>query len=234
MKGIYIMGGYPSREGFRECFKEALTAGFDFIEAGIPFNDPTADGPVISRAGSEAIAAGITPAMVMDDIAQFRGSPVKKYVMTYANIIHAYGPAKFSSEARGLLDGVIIADVPNRMAAVMREAGLTVPIVPFATLETRESDIDLINGSEADILYFVGLRGITGAKGDFSSDEITAKVDFLKKRVSKKIVIGFGIKTAADAGEALSLGDGFVVGTEAVARQKDIIEYRRYMRELLE
>lgn len=233
MKGVYIMGGYPSRERFIECCESAIAAGFDFIEAGVPFNDPVADGPVISEAGAKSIAGGTTLSMVMDDLLSFKAIPVKKYVMTYANIIHAFGPANFSVEYGGLLDGVIVADLPNRMASVMKQLQLSVPMVPFATLETRERDLDLINSSTSDIVYFVGLRGITGSAADLNSDEIKAKISMLKAGTSKKIVTGFGIKTRSDAETALSLGHGFVVGTAAVQLQHDIDAYRSYLASLV-
>ena len=233
MKGVYVMGGYPTRERFIECFSDAADAGFDFIEAGIPFNDPVADGPVISGAGEQALSTGITPSMIMDDLLGLKNIPVKKYVMTYANIIYSFGPEEFSEKYGSILDGVIIADLPNRMAPRFERMGLTVPVVPFATLETREEDIELISRSDSEIIYFVGLRGTTGSSGNLKSDEAASKIEMLKRGSSKKIVIGFGIKTRADAETALSLGDGFVVGTEAVSRQENRSAYREYIKSLI-
>jgi tryptophan synthase alpha chain len=157
----------------------------------------------------------------MKDISGIGDGDIKKYIMTYANIIYSYGIESFSTRMNGHVQGIIIPDLPNRMAKLFYDNNFGIPIVPFATLETRESDIELMDSSRSEFIYFVGLRGITGAAADFGTGEFTGKVDLLRKKTSKKIVIGFGIKTAEDAEQALALGDGFVVGTEAVKRQGD-------------
>ncbi|MBN2079823.1 MAG: tryptophan synthase subunit alpha [Spirochaetes bacterium] len=220
MKGIYLVGGYPDRTGFKECCRVIAEKGFDFIEVGIPFNDPIAEGPVIAGAIGDALGAGVTPEGVVEEITLLDiGIPV--YVMTYANIIHSYGIRRFSERMAPHLRGVIIPDLPNRMARRFRKEGFTIPIVPFATLDTRESDIGMLDESESDFVYFVGLRGITGAESDFTSPELAEKARMLRRGTNKKIIIGFGIKTPEDARHATALGDGYVIGTEAVRRQGD-------------
>jgi len=229
MKGIYLTGGYPDRNGFIDCCKMVASSGFDFIEAGIPFNDPIADGPVIAGAIHESIAAGATPGTVMDDIAYIGSLKLKKFVMTYANIIYSYGIRNFSAKMAPVLDGIIIPDLPNRLADLFYDGGLDIPIVPFATLESRETDIDRMNASRSEIIDFIGVRGITGAKSDFSAPELADKIGMIRKRTGKKIIIGFGIKTGADARQAMAIGDGFVVGTEAVRRQKNPAALKEYL-----
>ncbi len=229
MKGIYLTGGYPDRTGFIDCCNIVASSGFDFIEVGIPFNDPIADGPVISKAIHESIAGGTTPGAVMDDIAFLSGLKLKKFVMTYANIIYSYGIKNFSARMAPLLDGVIIPDLPNRMAGLFYDSGFDIPIVPFATLESRESDIEMMNASRSEIIYFIGVRGITGAQSDFNAPELIDTIAMIRKRTGKKIIIGFGIKNGADARQARALGDGYVVGTEAVRRQKDPAALKEYL-----
>jgi tryptophan synthase alpha chain len=233
MRGIYLVAGYPDEKRFMESFRAVDRSGFDFVEIGIPFNDPIADGPVIAGAIHEALACGATPGKVMKDTRSLHDCGIKKYVMTYANVIYSMGPGKFSDEMSGVLSGVIVPDLPNRMARRFYESGLGIPVVPFATLETRETDIDLINGSESGILYFVGVRGITGSAGNLDSPELLDKIKMLRESTSKKIIIGFGIKTKNDADRALEIGDGFVVGTEAVKRQKDPEELEDYLHSLM-
>ena len=220
MKGMYLVGEYPDRATFMECCRVVAASGFDFIEVGIPFNDPITEGPVIAAAIGRALKGGVTPDGVMDAIALLDvGIPL--YVMTYANIIHSRGIGRFSARLAPHLRGVIVPDLPNRMARRFREGGLAIPIVPFATLDTRASDIETMNESESEFVYFVGLRGITGARSDFTSPELVEKARMLRRGIDKKIVIGFGIKTPDDARQAMALGDGFVIGTEAVRRQDD-------------
>jgi tryptophan synthase alpha chain len=229
MKGIYLVGGYPDREGFKRAARVVAECGFDFLEVGIPFNDPVADGPVIAGAALSVIEAGVTPEMIMEDIRSIRDLPLKKYVMTYANIVDAYGLDRFSKESEGLLSGVIIADLPNRMRPALCGSGLSLPVIPFATLETREKDLELLSEAEGDFIYFIGLRGITGARADFRDPDLVAKVREIREACGKPIVIGFGIKDINDVWAALESGDGFVVGTEAVRRQDDPEALREYL-----
>lgn len=229
MRGIYLAGGYPDSSTFTRCFNAVAGAGFEFVEIGIPFNDPIADGPVIARAIHASLAKGTTPDGIMDDICSLPDTGIKKYVMTYANIIYSHGIRKFSERMAGTLAGVIIPDLPNRMTALFYDNGFTIPIVPFATLETRESDIALMNETKSEIIYFIGVRGITGSQSDFTSLELINKIRMIRDNTDKKVIIGFGIKNGNDAQQALSIGDGFVVGTEAVRRQTDPTALKEYL-----
>ena len=229
MRGIYLVAGYPDGQTFKACYQTVVRSGFDFIEVGIPFNDPIADGPVIAEAIHRSLSSGVTPDGVMEDISMLQRGRLRQYVMTYANIIYSYGIQNFSDKMSGKIDGVIMPDVPNRMSDLFYDGGFGIPIVPFATLETRHADIDLMNRSKSDIIYVVGLRGITGSAGNLESRELHRKIRMIKENTDKKIIIGFGIKTRDDARAALQIGDGFVVGTEAVKRQKNPALFKEYL-----
>lgn len=233
MKGIYLVGGYPDRESFVKGLETVMDSGVDFVEVGIPFNDPVADGPVIAEAIMKTADAGVSADSIIEDMERCVRPGIKMYVMTYCHIVFAYGIRKFSERCKGLLSGIILADLPNRMHPFFLDRGLEVPIVPFATLESREEDLAGLGKAGSDFIYFVGLRGITGATADFGSREMKDQVARLRSHTGKKIVIGFGVKTSADAGRALSLGDGFVAGTEAVRRQGNASELRHYLGDLL-
>ncbi len=233
MKGIYLLGDYPDREKFAESFRAVADAGYDFIEVGIPFNDPVADGPVIAAAVNESVKRGVSADDIIDILHDLKNVKIKKYIMTYANIIYSYGIKEFSHRVKDILDGIIIADLPNRMRHHFTDRGFEVPIIPFATLETRDSDIEILKDSAGDFVYFVGIRGVTGSSADLKSEEIISKIETLKKITDKKVIIGFGIKTPADARDAADLADGFVVGTEAVKRQGNPGELKDYLRELI-
>jgi tryptophan synthase alpha chain len=233
MRGIYIVGGYPDREGFKERFVSVADCGYDFIEVGLPFNDPVADGPVIAEAINRSLERGATIDGIIDDVIKLKGIGIKKYIMTYSNIVYSYGISAFSSRLKEYIDGIIIADLPNRMMYRMYDGGFEIPIIPFATLETRISDIELIKRSKGDFIYFVGIRGITGGKADFASRELLEKIKMLRGETDKKIVIGFGIKTADDVKMAMEISDGFVVGTESVRRQESSAEFTGYIKSLM-
>ncbi len=232
MRGIYIVAGYPDRERFKECFESVVRNGFEFIEIGIPFNDPIDDGPVIAQAIHDSLEKGILVDQIIEDIIAFDGKPIKKYIMTYANIIYSYGIKKFSDTLSGHVSGIIIPDLPNRMARFFYDKGFAIPIVPFATLETRESDIKGMNASDSEFIYFVGLRGITGAVADYSAPEFLHAIDMIKKNTTKKVIVGFGIKTREDADNAIRISNGYVVGTEAVRRQNDPAAFDAYLKGL--
>ncbi len=233
MKGIYIVGNYPDKKRFKECFNIVAELGFDFIEVGMPFNDPLADGPVIAKAANDAIDSGVTTEGLIKDLQSLADINIKKYIMTYSNIIYSHGIKPFSDSLKNVLNGMIVADLPNRMAGLFYDNGFELPIVPFATLETRESDIAMMNDSESEIIYFVGVRGITGSQADFSSSELVNKIKMIKEHSNKKVIIGFGIKNHADVQKAMEIADGFVVGTEAVKRQEDPAIFKTYLQELL-
>ncbi len=233
MKGIYIVGGYPSRKEFRDRAALIHSAGFDFIEVGIPFNDPVADGPVITETVGRVLESGITTENILEDIISISHIPIKKYIMTYANIPYAYGYEKFTKKMEHCITGMIIADLPNRMASRLTGMHDTIPLVPFATLETRESDMDCIRDSNSDFVYFVGLRGTTGSRADLTSTEITEKITRVREKTGKKTVVGFGIKSRQDAITALEIADGYVIGTEAVRRQNDREEFRKFLADIV-
>ena len=232
MKGIYVAAGHPTRKDAMEAARTVAEAGFDFIEIGIPYNDPVADGPVIAAALDCAVKNGVTPEDVFDDIDSLSDIGIPVYVMTYSNIILHADPARVTERLRGKVRGFIIADLPNRMGSFLTDRGLGIPIIPFVTPETREKDLAIVAKSTADFIYLIGLRGITGSKADFSSPALLRQIEMIRRVTDKKIVLGFGIRTRDDARQALTIADGFVAGTEAVKRQGDRQELVKFLEEL--
>lgn len=229
MKGIYMMADYPDTETFRREFIFSQNCGLDFVEIGLPFNDPVADGPVIAEAGEEVIKNSYNIMSIMDFVGANKKTNI--YVMTYSNIIYSFGAEQFTKLFGNTVDGVIIADLPNKYHYFFREKGFDVPIIPFATSETSVKNLKnvLIN---QDFIYFVGLKGVTGSKTNLKDPLIRDKINVIKKETEKKVVFGFGIKNAADAAEVMTFADGFVVGTEVVKRQPDINEFEEFVRSL--
>lgn len=230
MRGFYIVGGYPDREKFRECLFAVAEKGFEFIEIGIPFSEPVADGPVISEAIHEAVEKGVDIKEIMSDVREMKVKypEIKAIVMTYANIFTSYGEKAFSEDYEDILDGVIIPDVPLRMQSWMKESGLTIPIVPFVTPVSRVGDIESLKGTDSPFIYYISIMGITGSdkKSSSADNGITAG-----ELTGKPVVTGFGIRTPEDAKKALESTGGFVIGTEAVKRQGNTSEFKRYIGE---
>lgn len=229
MKGIYMMGGYPDMETFCDEFVYSQDCSLDFVEIGLPFNDPVADGPVISEAGEKVIAAGVKTEDILHCVRQHKKTKI--YAMTYSNIIYNYPLRAFNEHFKDVLNGVIIADLPNKYHYFFKEKGFEIPIIPFATLDSNVEELkNVICGQ--DFVYFVGLKGVTGSKANFGDMSAVEKITEIKQQTGSKVVFGFGIKTARDAEKVLKFADGFVVGTEVVKRQPNPAEFKKYVAEL--
>lgn len=228
MKGFYIVGGYPDRDKFRECLFAVAEKGFEFVEIGIPFSEPVADGPVIAGAIHEAVAKKVDIKAIMADVREMKEKypAIKAIVMTYANIFTGYGEKNFTKDFGDILDGVIIPDVPFRMQDWLKERGFDIPIVPFVTPVSRPQDIDALAGTAAPFVYYISIMGITGSdkKSRGADNGIQAG-----KVSGRPVVTGFGIRTPEDAEKALGTTGGFVIGTEAVKRQGDVKVFREYI-----
>lgn len=233
MRGIYLVGQYPDRDTFKKCLNSICDAGYEFVEVGIPFSEPVADGPVIAGAIQKALEGGANAESILEDIknADTKGADV--YIMTYSNIIYAGGIKDFSDKFSPYIKGVIVPDVPNRMHGFFYDRGFEIPMIPFVTPESRDEDIKLVAETKGDFIYFIGIRGITGSSANLESPELKERIEKLREITGKKIVMGFGIKDKEGADSALRLADGFVVGTAAVTKQKDVAEYTKFIKGLI-
>lgn len=227
MKGIYTLGGYPDKDNFLEAVNIVLK-NFDFIEIGLPFSDPVADGPVIAKAINEVI--GRVKIKEIIDIIEKLETKKDIFIMTYSNVIYSYGIKNFSDKLKKVIKGIIIADLPNVMHSFFYSRGFEVPIIPFVTPESRIGDIIEAVKFNPPFIYFIGVRGITGSSSDLDSNEIKDRVKVIKSNTNTPIIIGFGIKSVSDAKKAVSIADGFVIGTEAVKRQTNIKDYEKFLR----
>lgn len=223
--GVYLMGNYPDAERFKEAARLGLER-FDFLEVGVPFSDPVADGPVIARAGEEVLGGGFRLDDLLDSVADIRSTaPAGKkiYFMSYANPVHSPGLARFARMARRAgADGLIVPDVPFVESAPFRDAlaGEGLEYIDFVTPENTPGQIEATARAARGFLYFVSIRGITGS--GFTLDAATrAKIRRARRSSSVPVVLGFGIRSAADARAAVELAGGFIVGTGAVAALGD-------------
>ena len=231
MKGIYMMIGYPDIETFKDEFIFSQNSGLDFVEIGLPFNDPVADGPVISEAGEKVLKNGINTEELMEFIR--RNKKTKIYIMTYSNIIYRFGAENFSKKYKDTLDGVIVADLPNEYHYFFKEKGFEIPTIPFAATDTDVGKLThYLNGQ--DFIYFVGLKGVTGSKADLNNQVNIEKIKEIKEATGYNVIFGFGIKTPDDASAVMKFADGFVVGTEVVKRQTEPEEFKKFVKSLAE
>ncbi len=229
--GIYLVCDYPDKEMFLEAVQLCENFGIDFLEIGIPFSDPTADGDVIERAALEVLERENMNDFY-DALKSVRGIFRKKlYVMTYANVVYANGIEDFARRF-SFIDGVILADVPfresGRFKNVFKRYG--VGFVHFVTPETDFETLDKIKSSANDFIYFISIRGTTG--GEFRLDSDALKRLERLKGSGKDVVVGFGIKTGDDIRKACGYADGVVIGTEAVKRLERG-EFKNFLRDII-
>lgn len=231
MKGFYIMGGYPDLVKFEEVFKYVGDRA-DFVEVGLAYNDPVADGPIIAEAANIVVKAKTKIDDILEIVEKYKKTKI--YIMTYANIFYQYGLREFSQKYGKLINGVIVADLPNRMHGFFYDNGFEIPIIPFVTPESREEDIENLKDSKGDFIYFIGVRGVTGSSVNFMDDELVKKVNYVKRITNKRVIFGFGIKKKNDTEKVMTYADGFVIGTEAVKRQTDTTQFKRYISSIIE
>jgi tryptophan synthase alpha chain len=224
----YLVIGEPNVEESLDCARAALDAGADVLEIGVPFSDPTADGPVIAAAQYRAQQqGGSLPAALEVASALRRHSENPLVIFSYMNPVVAFGEARLPVAAREAgVDGLLLVDLPPEEGAELRAAsareGLAViPLVAPTTGPAREERI-LAAGS--GFVYYVSVAGVTGS-GSAPLAEAGRKAAALRKRAGIPVVVGFGIKTPEQAREVAAAGvDGIVIGTEivrAVVEAKD-------------
>lgn len=208
---------------------DALVAGgADIIELGMPFSDPTADGPVIQAAGLRALAAGMNVAGTLEIAKQFRAKhpAVPLVLMGYYNpILHA-GVGTFCAQAKQAgVDGVIVVDLPPEeeleLTAPLAAAGISlVRLIAPTSLETR---LPLLVKAASGYIYYIAIAGITGAKGADAA-EVAQAVAKIRAATNLPVCVGFGIKTAQDAAQLKPFVDGVVVGSALVQRLREVVD----------
>ena len=214
----FITCGDPSLELTEELVYAMEQAGADLIELGIPFSDPTAEGPVIQEANVRALSGGVTTDLIFSMVRKIRrNSQIPLVFMTYANVVFSYGTKKFLAEAaKAGVDGLILPDVPfeekGEFDGPCREAGLDLISLIAPTSKGRIRKI----AKEADgFIYCVSSLGVTGVRGEITTD-IGSMVELVKETRDIPCAVGFGISTPQQAAKMASLADGVIVGSAIV------------------
>ncbi len=211
----YLCAGDPDLATTERLVLAAIEAGADVIELGVPFSDPTADGPVIQRASERALKSGTSLSQVLELCARIRAkSDAAIVIFGYYNPILAYGEARFAAEAKRVgFDGLLVVDLPPEEATTLLpllEAN-NVDFVPLVAPTTPDARLDRIARSARSFIYYVSLTGVTGAEADLDAAGVRAVA--IKARTGKYVAIGFGVKTPAQAKVAASKADGVIVGS---------------------
>ncbi|MCD7709533.1 MAG: tryptophan synthase subunit alpha [Clostridiales bacterium] len=221
----YVTAGFPDYDKTEELIRAQESAGTDIIELGIPFSDPVADGPVIQAASFEAIKNGATLEKTFECMEKMRGSGVNIPIvfMLYYNTIVHYGVKNFMDRCKACgVDGLIVPDLPLEEQQEAQDAlGNCDETIMIQLVAPVSADrIPKIVGSARGFIYCVSSMGVTGQEGQFHSKVI----DYLSqvKAASKiPVMMGFGIRTAADIAPMKDVIDGAIVGTHFIQLLRD-------------
>ena len=214
----FITCGDPNLAVTEEIVQRMALAGADLIELGIPFSDPTAEGPVIQAASNRALTAGATTDKIFDMVVRLRETvKIPMVFMTYANVLFSYGSERFIKKCSEIgIDGLIIPDVPfeekEEFAPYCEKYGVDLVSMIAPTSGDRIREI----ASEAKgFLYCVSSMGVTGTRSEIVTD-IGAMIESVRAASNIPAAIGFGISDAAQAKKMAAYADGVIMGSAIV------------------
>ena len=218
----------PDLATSRAILRGMPAAGADLIEIGMPFTDPMADGPTIQASGKRGLKAGATLAGTLEMVREFRAedrdTPV--ILMGYLNPIDSYGPAKFCADAVAAgVDGVIVVDLPPEEADLLAPAASTsgLDIIRLIAPTTDDARLPQVLAGSSGFVYYVSITGVTGTR-TASAEELALNIPRIRRVTDLPIAVGFGVRTPAQAAEAVRFADAAVVASaliDTVAKNLD-------------
>jgi tryptophan synthase alpha chain len=220
----FVTAGFPFADSTPSLMHAMAAAGADVIELGVPFSDPSADGPVIQKAGDRALAYGIGLVQVLAMVREFRqtNATTPVVLMGYANPVERYdqkfGADSFIRDASAAgVDGVLIVDYPPEecveFAAKLRahSMDLIFLLAPTSTDERMQQVAQVASG----YVYYVSLKGVTGS-GALDIDAVESMLPRIRQHVSVPVGVGFGIRDAATAKAISRVADAVVIGSRLI------------------
>lgn len=214
----FITCGDPDLETTAKAVRAMAEAGADLIELGIPFSDPTAEGPVIQSANVRALSAGTTTDKIFEMVKELRTDvKIPMVFMTYANVVFSYGTERFAERCAQVgMDGVILPDVPyeekEEFAPTFEAHGLELVSLIAPTSADR---IAMIAKEAKGFIYVVSSLGVTGVRSEITTD-IGALTEQIRAVTEVPCAVGFGISTPEQAVKMAKVSDGAIVGSAIV------------------
>ena len=214
----FITCGDPDVETTMACVREMVKSGADLIELGIPFSDPTAEGPVIQGANLRALTGGVTTDRIFDMVRELRKDvAVPMVFMTYANVVFSYGAERFISTCAGIgIDGLILPDLPfeekEEFLAVCRAHGVALISLIAPTSANR---VAMIAKEAEGSIYLVSSLGVTGVRSSITTD-LGPIIRTIRENTDVPCAIGFGISNPEQAKAMAKEADGVIVGSAIV------------------
>ncbi|MBR4993622.1 MAG: tryptophan synthase subunit alpha [Lachnospiraceae bacterium] len=239
----FITCGDPDLETTKAAVIEAVKNGADLIELGIPFSDPTAEGPVIQGANIRALSGGVTTDKIFDFVKDLRKEvSVPMVFMTYANVVYSYGAETFIKTCDEIgIDSLILPDLPfeekDEFQPICEKYNVDLISLIAPTSENR---ISMIAKEATGFIYLVSSLGVTGTRSEIKTD-LKSIVDVIRQSTDVPVAIGFGISTPEQAQKMASLSDGAIVGSAIIKilekygkdAPKYVGEYVKSMKEAL-
>ena len=214
----FVTCGDPDLETTAAVVRSAVENGADLIELGIPFSDPTAEGPVIQGANLRALSGGVTTDKVFSLVRELRRDvSVPMVFMTYANVVFSYGAERFISTCKEIgIDGLILPDLPfeekDEFLPLCKQYGVDLISLIAPTSENR---IAMIAKEAEGFIYVVSSLGVTGMRSEIKTD-LTSIIKVIRENTGTPCAIGFGISTPEQAKKMADLSDGAIVGSAIV------------------
>ena len=218
----YVTAGFPTPALSRDVLRAVQAAGADFVEVGVPFSDPLADGPTIQRTTQAALAQGMTAAGVLSLIRE-AALAVPVIIMTYLNPVLAYGVERFVADAHAAgAAGLLLTDLPAGADPAVETAVRQSPLalIRLVAPTTDDARLQAALADATGFVYLISRLGVTGAREQVPAD-LEGHVRRVRAATSLPVAVGFGISTAAQAAAAARAADGVVVGSalmDAVAQ----------------
>lgn len=218
----YITAGDPGKDASVPLLHALVAAGADALELGVPFSDPSADGPVIQAACERALKAGTTLTDVLAMVREFRrrdpATPV--ILMGYLNPVEAMGAEAFAAAAAAAgVDGVLTVDMPPEeaepLAGLLRKHGIDPIFLLAPTTDTAR--VRRISETASGFVYYVSFKGVTGA-ARLDVDEVRARLAAVRRETTLPVGVGFGVRDAASAAALAGVADAVIVGSAIVSR----------------
>jgi len=216
----FVEAGDPDAATSLAILRGMPAAGADLIEIGMPFTDPMADGPIIQAAGQRALAAGASLAKTLAMVRAFRlddaATPI--ILMGYLNPILSYGVDRFCTDAAADgVDGLIVVDLPTEEADLLAPAAAAngLDIIRLVAPTTDDARMPIVLNGSSGFVYYVAITGITGTRSATSAD-LADNVPRIRRVSDLPIAIGFGVRTPAQAAEAVRVADAAVVASALI------------------
>lgn len=213
----FVTAGDPDMERSLEIVSEMIDNGLDILELGVPFSDPTADGPVIQRSSARALKSGMTLGRVREMIETIRKkhADIPIVVFSYYNPIYAYGVEAFHRDfTLAGADGVLVVDLPPEESAEMTDtwSGSPFSFIRLVAPTTPDDRMKAIAGISDGFIYMVSKTGVTGSEG-LDAQASGGQILRLKQMTDLPVCVGFGISSPADVAAVAKVADGMVIGS---------------------